>query len=309
LQKKNSIPFVLITGFLGSGKTTLLANILKEFSQERRIVVIQNEFAPSGTDGKDLKLTGYRFHLEEINNGSVFCICLLNNFIQTLQKVLKHHDPDMIILESSGLSDPFNILEILQDEKLHNRLYPVSIFSVTDALNFEKGMKNFPGFRHQIMVADTIIINKTDIATSISVIKEEVRQINPFATIIESTYCLFNVRSVMSENSIQHRPASQPASQQSGNTRPAIKVCVMRTHEKISIQSLQLFLKTISHITCRTKGHVNLVDNTIMSVQSVFDHWEIKQITEYSGPTEIIAFSENLTPSELKKLFLNYTTS
>jgi len=309
LPKKDSIPFYLITGFLGSGKTTLLSNILSEYSAEKRIAVIQNEFAPSGTDGKNLKLTGNVFHLEEINNGSVFCVCLLSGFLQTIEKIIVNHDPEMIFLEASGLSDPVNILELLQGEQFKGRLYPARIISVIDAVNFERGMGTFPGFRHQIMVADTIIINKADIAeTNISEVRKKVKKINPFADIIETSWCRFDIHTIIDENCFLYRPASQFASQQPG-TRPAISVCVLRTHQKISLPSLQLFLKNLSQITIRAKGHVNLADNTIQGMQSVFDTWELKEIHAYTGPTEIITFSEDLTPVELKKLFLNYATS
>ncbi len=309
LSKKDSIPFYLITGFLGSGKTTLLSNILSEYSAEKRIAVIQNEFAPSGTDSKTLKLTGNDFHLEEINNGSVFCVCLLSGFLQTIEKIILKYDPQMIFLEASGLSDPANILELLQGKQFKGRLYPARIFSVIDTVNFVKGMGNFPGFRHQIMVADTIVINKTDIANaSISDVKEKVKQINPFAEIIETSWCQFNIRAIIDQNIPDNRPAAQFAHQQPG-PRPEVNVCVLRTHQKISLHSLELFLNNLSQITIRTKGHVNLVDNTTQAVHSVFDNWETEQIFEYIGPTEFIAFSENIKPADLKRLFLKYATT
>jgi len=58
------IPFYLITGFLGSGKTTLLKNILARYSGDKRIAVIQNEFAPAGIDGIELKII-------KINDGQI----------------------------------------------------------------------------------------------------------------------------------------------------------------------------------------------------------------------------------------------
>ena len=71
------IPFYLITGFLGSGKTTLLKYLLNHVGSRYRIAVIQNEFAPTGMDGMELKRESPDFKLLEINNGSVFCVCQL----------------------------------------------------------------------------------------------------------------------------------------------------------------------------------------------------------------------------------------
>lgn len=107
-------PFYIVTGWLGSGKTTLLKKILTKFGNTKRIAVIQNEFAPSGVDGHELKNTGKPFQLIEINNGSVFCVCQLDNFMGVLEKLTNEYKPEAIYLESSGLADPISIAEILQ---------------------------------------------------------------------------------------------------------------------------------------------------------------------------------------------------
>ncbi|MCK5370457.1 MAG: GTP-binding protein, partial [Cyclobacteriaceae bacterium] len=55
------IPFFLVTGFLGSGKTTFLKRILKKYATEKKIAIIQNEFAPANIDGAELKREGKKF--------------------------------------------------------------------------------------------------------------------------------------------------------------------------------------------------------------------------------------------------------
>ena len=76
------IPLILITGFLGSGKTSLLKQILRETGSEKRIAIVQNEFAPGRVDSNELQSTGFPFDLLEVNNGSVFCACLLDDVKQ-----------------------------------------------------------------------------------------------------------------------------------------------------------------------------------------------------------------------------------
>ena len=109
---------ILISGFLGSGKTTLLKNLLS-LHKGKRIAVIQNEFAPSGVDGKELQLTDTSFKLVEINNGSVFCVCLLSNFIENITKLITEYNPEIIYLEASGISDPISICELLNNEAIN----------------------------------------------------------------------------------------------------------------------------------------------------------------------------------------------
>ena len=109
----SKIPFHIISGFLGSGKTTFLKRILEQYSGEKKIGIIQNEFAPANIDGVELRKSGKDFNLLEINNGSVFCVCLLGDFVSSLEKFVDEYHPDDIIIEASGLSDTTSISEII----------------------------------------------------------------------------------------------------------------------------------------------------------------------------------------------------
>jgi G3E family GTPase len=103
------IPFYLVTGFLGSGKTTLLKAYLEKYSDSRKIAIIQNEFAEVNIDSRELQRTGKSFDILEMNNGSVFCVCLLGDFVHSLHDFIQQHNPEVIILEASGLSDPISL--------------------------------------------------------------------------------------------------------------------------------------------------------------------------------------------------------
>src|SRR4030042_6503640 len=99
-------PVYLIAGFLGSGKTTFIQQAIDHFSGKCRTGIVQNEFAPASIDGKELKrMTSSDFDLLEINNGSIFCVCLLSGLIFSLKKFVEKYQPDILLIESSGLSD------------------------------------------------------------------------------------------------------------------------------------------------------------------------------------------------------------
>ena len=182
--------FHLITGFLGSGKTTFLSNILKELAPSHKVAVIQNEFASTGIDGKELQQRVPGFKLIEINNGSVFCVCQLSNFKQTLLKLVSEYAPEQIFLEASGLADPISVVELLQVDGLKELVSLGQIISLVDAANFFKGLNGLVRFKHQVMVADKVILNKTDLAdeATLSAIKKEVKQLNPFAEIMPAVF-------------------------------------------------------------------------------------------------------------------------
>ena len=300
------IPFYLVTGFLGSGKTTLLKNILSEFSKKKRIAVIQNEFAPTGTDGTELKMTGNEFKLVEVNNGSVFCVCMLSNFSSSLEKLINDYQPEMIFLEASGIADPVNIIEILQKEEVKNKLRLANIFAIVDAVNFEIGIKMLTRFKHQIMIADTVLVNKSDIFQGdISILHNKIRTLNPFAEISNTTFCKLDSEKYLDNDNLSHDAAIKHAKTNSEG-RPPINACVLRIHDKLSLKGLKSFIFDLQKNCPRVKGYVNMKDGSVMGIQTVFDNTDIKEIKDYIGPTELIAFGDNMTPRELRQVFKNH---
>jgi len=301
----NKSDFFLITGFLGSGKTTFLKYILNTIGEKHRIVIIQNEFAPTGVDGKELQNTGKDFTLVEINNGSVFCVCQLSTFVSTMEKLLEKYDPEMVFLEASGISDPVNILELLQYGILREKLILKHIYAIADASLFFREINMLERFRHQLMIADNIILNKTDLCKDdTGKIEKEIRKLNPFATIIKTIYCETPLPGIMREQETGHKAAERFAGRKSGG-RPGINTCVLRTNDKISENDLHNFIRELLPDCIRIKGFVNLADGRTVAVQTVFEHVEFKEIANFSGLTEIIVFSEYLTVKTVYGKFKN----
>jgi len=113
------IKLYLVTGFLGAGKTTFLKNFVTLFDNDR-IALIINEFGKEGIDGK--LLSPLNVDISEINNGSIFCACGLEQFEQTLKEIIKN-EPEAIIIEASGLSDPTSIRNILSNKEYDHIQY------------------------------------------------------------------------------------------------------------------------------------------------------------------------------------------
>ena len=297
------IQFNLITGFLGSGKTTLLGNLLEELSAKNRIAVIQNEFAASGIDGKELSRLNDDFKLVEINNGSVFCVCQLSNFVQNLLKLIEDYKPDIIFLEASGLADPISIVELLQTEELKDKVALDKSICLVDAPNFFKGLSSLVRFKHQIMVADKIIINKTDLFEGhLTDIEEKLKELNPFAEILPTTYAQIYWADFEVNLSIKGAASKRFTGRLAGG-QPDIKTCVLRTHEKISEQCLKSFIKGMQKNCPRIKGFLNLTNGKKVSVHSVFNRLEIKEVKKYIGPSELIVFGYDINITALRKKF------
>ncbi|WP_430937031.1 CobW family GTP-binding protein [Saccharicrinis sp. 156] len=295
--------FNLITGFLGSGKTTLLGNLLNELSKQNRIAVIQNEFAPTGIDGKELQKISDDFKLVEINNGSVFCVCQLSNFVQNMQKLIDDYQPEIIFLEASGLADPISVVELLQTDALKGTVTLDKNICLVDAPNYFKGLGIVQRFKHQVMVADHIIINKTDLYEGdLNEIIQSLRVLNPFAEVVSTTYAKIDWSSFSKEH-VQKGVAAERYQGRVSEGRPDMAACVLRTHDKISEENLIDFLNELKHECPRIKGYLNLVDGRVMSVHCVFNKIELKELKNYTGPSELIAFGNGLSIGKLRRTF------
>lgn len=299
-------PFILVTGFLGSGKTTFLKNVLSKM-RDRNFAVVQNEFAPGNIDGTELKNEVGDFQLLEINNGSAFCVCLLGSFIASLSKFVDECQPEMVFMEASGLSDPIAIAQILDDLSLKDRLYLSGVWTIVDCSAFLKYQQMMTRARHQIRVADVVVLNKTDLSTDgeMHQIERNIKNLNPFCQIIKSQFC--NLPNSFLDMNLQSEVIAQKVTGRNygieSSGRPDINVGVLRTTKTISRVELLNFVDNYSKSTIRMKGFIKLNDGDCLALQSSYGRFDFREIANYSGPTEIIAMGEGFNLSEFSRKY------
>jgi G3E family GTPase len=295
------IPFHIISGFLGSGKTTFLKRIIDKYASEYKIGIIQNEFAPSNIDGVELKQAGNNFHLLEINSGSVFCVCLLGDFVRSLEKFIDEYHPDILIIEASGLSDTTSVTEVISSGTLSQKIFLASNWCIVDAQNFEKIGAMKQRIVHQIRMADIVLINKTDLAKNgIENLNSEIKKINPFAQIIEAKYCDVDFEmGTLALNKFYFKPWK-------ALPRPEINSMVIKTGKRISERSLKDFLNKWAPLAFRIKGFVNLTDGMTVAVQCTFENIEIKLVSPAFSPTELVALTDKFTLRQWNQSFKKF---
>lgn len=294
------IPFYLVTGFLGSGKTTLLKRYLDNYSETREIAIIQNEFAEVNIDSRDLQQTGKSFELLEMNNGSVFCVCLLGDFVHSLSNFIQQYHPDVLILEASGLSDPVSISQVLGSPVLRNLIWLAHTYTVVDALNFRKTLERVGRNAHQIRVADTVILNKCDLAgDTIPETENQIKALNPFAKIIKTSFCRIDFKEGVSF----HPPVGLAVGGKDESAgRPDIDSQVVKTTKHISAANLLLFIEKWSKTTFRIKGYVQTGEGAV-AVQTSFERVEIVKLPVYNYPTQIVILGPNLDDKAIQHEF------
>jgi len=295
------IPFHIISGFLGSGKTTFLKRIIETYSEKIRIGIIQNEFAPANIDGAELKQTGYSFQLLEVNNGSVFCMCLLHNFSRSLERFIDENKPEAIIMEASGLSDTTSVFEILSLGSISGKVFLASNWCIVDALNFGKSGLMKQRILHQLRMADVVVVNKTDLAVDdIENIRDEIRSVNPFAEIRETAFCKVDFEIG------QTPPAKFYFGQEQSMPRPGVNAMVIKSTRKLSLESLENFLKKWAPLAYRIKGFINLDTGETAAVQCTLGTIGIKIGAPAFCPTELVALSDQFTLREWNKSFREF---
>lgn len=296
-------PFYQVTGFLGSGKTTLLKRFIEQYAGKKKIAVIQNEFTGGRTDGTELKGTGKDFEMVEMNQGSVFCVCLLSGFLTAIRSLITEKKPDLILLEASGLSDPIAIGELLNSPRLKDLTYLAHVWCVADALHLPQLIGLNQRVKHQIRVADTAIINKTDVAPQhVEQCREIIQKENPFAEVKTASYAdidltaVFDVEARARAGQENEEPVENPG-------RPKdIGSAVIRSNKTISMENLRTFVDEYHQKAFRLKGYVNLPGETLQ-VQSVMGRTQYISRSNYQAPTELIAIGPGVEPRAFSKRF------
>jgi G3E family GTPase len=175
-------PLIILTGFLGSGKTSFLQHFIEYQTQRSRFVaVIQNEIGEIGLDGKLLDYT-----VTEIDEGCV-CCSLAGNLKRAIQGILENFSPDTIILETSGVSNPKNLLDEIGE--LTEMVRFDCTATVVDALNFETSIAEYGITAEQIHAADLLILNKRDLVddSRLQEVRRRLKDLNPNAPIFPTT--------------------------------------------------------------------------------------------------------------------------
>jgi len=172
-------PLIVLTGFLGSGKTSFLQHFIEYQTQRSRFVaVIQNEIGEIGLDGQLLD-----YAVTEIDEGCV-CCSLAGNLKRAVHGIMERFSPDCIILETSGLANPLNLLEEL-GELADLVRFDITV-TVVDALNVESSLADCAIVADQIAAADLLLLNKVDLVdnTRLRTVRQRLAALNARAPIV-----------------------------------------------------------------------------------------------------------------------------
>jgi len=162
------LPVHLITGLLGSGKTTCLQHLLLQKPASENWAVLINEFGEVDIDANQLmsSTTSDSVDIHAVSGGCICCTAQLG-LVNTINQLFNQTKTkiDRIWIEPTGLGHPAKIIDALQQSQF---LHPLSLQKISCIITpqqlTQQRWKKSKVMRDLVSLADTIILNKTDLS-------------------------------------------------------------------------------------------------------------------------------------------------
>ncbi|WP_180981050.1 CobW family GTP-binding protein [Pseudovibrio exalbescens] len=289
---------ILLTGFLGAGKTTYLSHFIEhQAARNQFVAIIQNEI---GEKGLDARLLGQHYAVEEIDEGCV-CCTLIDNLTAAIDLICQSYQPDFIVVETTGLANPANLLSELSE--LEDRLEFSSVTCILDALNANIGLETYDIMRDQIAVADTILINKMDLAAApqVEALKQTIHHLNPFGRVHLTTDGDISPRTLYGVNFEGPQKIAAPAPcgcSHDGHEHHCathhhygISSKIWHPSRQIEKEALEAFLLALPPTVLRVKGLVRLgQEDGLWVCQHVPNSVQLTRYRGTDAPAEFLVF-------------------
>lgn len=300
---------IVLSGFLGAGKTTFLNQILEyHAARDELVAIIQNEIGKTGVDGKLLEGDDSIIELDE---GCV-CCTLAGNLSKGIEQLKSQFSPKVIVLETTGLANPFNILGELGTLRPLVRLD--SITTLVDAENAPTLLSESDIARNQIKAADTIIINKCDLISEYEqqVLTERLCTLNSRALMVKTKHGAINPGTLYDFDPLTQLAAGLlPSPLTSPQHTHAMEGFISRRfvfNEKLLRDELLNTLQSLPKEIFRLKGIIKLADDDQPNVvQYVSGRYEVSHLgSEFVDESFLVAIGRDMDLSILEKLERRY---
>lgn len=285
---RGPVPAILLTGFLGAGKTTLLNRFLEHFEgRPQKTAVLVNEFGAAGVDAHLLSPGSRRVY--EVNRGSIFCVCVKEDFIGALDSIASADPPfDLVLIEATGVAQTRNLGLYLEEPPLSGKIRIRRNICLVDALSFHKVHATLPAAREQVEEADVIVLNKVNLTDEPSIRKQEtlVSGRNPHAPLVRWDGGPIDVDMLLADDGTASRTTRDDIC---SVPPPNLRSLTVAHSGTLDPDRLREFLSSITDSFYRIKGIVRFPSGPFLCEQ-LHDGWSIRPLREYAEEESILVF-------------------
>src|SRR6201996_1751192 len=260
------VPVSILTGFLGAGKTTLLNYILKQ-QHGYKFAIIVNEVGKIGIDG--MLVENQQEEIVQMNNGCV-CCTVRKDLVKGVQDLVKRGGFDYLLIATTGIADPGPVAQtFLNIPQLQQFVRLDSIITVVDSEQIEKQMKETETAKEQVVMADFLLLNKTDLVDEAHLqrIEKLARELNPHATIFRTNQSQANLKEILDMNvfNVDQKLTVDPEFLNELNTRHHhdIQSFSFEFDRPFNVEKFEFFVQRLSEKekVYRSKGFLSIVGN------------------------------------------------
>ena len=146
----------VVGGFLGSGKTTLLIKIAERYIADgKKVTILVNEAGEIGVDGASISSNG--LNAIQLQEGCI-CCTLSGTLQSTMRDIERELDPDVVIIEPTGLALPHKVRELIRGTVSEDEINTIGI---CDAMRFDRLREKKEDFlRMQLQRSDVLWISR-----------------------------------------------------------------------------------------------------------------------------------------------------
>jgi G3E family GTPase len=250
------VPILLVAGFLGGGKTTVVNDLLAH-AEGRRIATVVNDFGAINIDAE--LIAGASDGVVSLTNGCI-CCSLEGDLLRTLAAILRRSPrPDSIVIETSGVADPAEIVRNLMDPVIWREARLETVLCVVDATTSAAKL-NDPLLRSQLRAADVLALSKTDLVDTPG--RERIRNVvkaaRPAVVVVDALH-----GQVPAELLFPADPDRAPTPRNPGRRRPAsdrYETLSWTSDRPVSLPRLQNTIGRLAPRLARAKGLFEAVE-------------------------------------------------
>lgn len=313
------IPVTIITGFLGAGKTTLLNQLIKKHP-EKKFVIFENEFGSENIDSELIyKTEGGNIY--ELSNGCI-CCSITNEFGLMLNSLLLSNKQfNHLLIETTGIADPASIQEFfVSGERIRSKFYIDSTIALIDGENFFELLADRAEVRQQLVLANQVIVNKTDRieASKQDQLEKKLRLLNPSARIYFTQFAKldgiglldnqFNNAEKIEQLTYNHFKTVQLVTEKKTSKHDEISTCTIAFKGDFEEERFRFwmdyFLKFNSSNLYRMKGIISVQNEPqkmiFQSVKGYFTLEEGNYWNDTPRENKIVLIGKNINKDEIE---------